>query len=318
MNIFAYTYSNLAQRKPDQQSTQFMRMNSVTSSARITLRAFGFTLIELLVVIAIIAILAAMLLPALAKAKERANAIKCMSNTKQLMLGWLMYATDNEDKMMDADSWVAGSMDGQTTPGAPWTTADSGNSALLIDTTQSLIALYARSAPLFKCPSDIYQLNGVNTVPRVRSYTMNSATGGSVGTVGSDNFNPDNPGVPRTYNKTTKGKKTTLLNKPGADKVWVMLDEHPDSISDAIFQFQPGWAPTSYRWQDMPSSTHNGKGGFSFADGHSEIHKWLDARTKQPVQYRFKYWQSGGGTYAVGAPTPSVDYAWMNEGMPYQ
>jgi prepilin-type N-terminal cleavage/methylation domain-containing protein len=275
----------------------------------------GFTLVELLVVIAIIAILAAILLPVLTHAKVRAQAVGCLNNTKQLMLGWLIFSGENNDTMMDETGWVAGSMDGQTTPGGPWTAADCTNAAIMVDPTQSLMADYIKNPGVYKCPGDFYQAPA-DPGPRVRTYSMNAAVGGKVGTVGGT-YSPEDPN--RIYiDGTMPGDhRMSALNKPGPSKVWVILDEHPDSISDAVFQFRPGYFPTSYQWQDMPASLHDGNCVLSFADGHSEIHKWLDARTKKPVEMRYKYWQSGS-TYSVGLPTPSVDYAWMNQGMPYR
>jgi hypothetical protein len=214
-------------------------------------------------------------------------------------------------------AWVGGSVDAQTTPGQPWITPANGDMATLVDPAASLIASAGcvRSPFVFKCPSDTVVAPD-SKEPHVRDYSMNAATGGTVGTwdPSQQSFNPDTGAFDRTYIKDTKRKKMTILNHPGPAKVWVLLDEHPDSISDSVFQFQPGWPPSSYQWQDMPASLHNGACCFSFADGHSEIHKWMDGRTKLQVKRLFKWWQPTAGTAKAAQ---SQDYWWVNQGMPY-
>jgi prepilin-type N-terminal cleavage/methylation domain-containing protein/prepilin-type processing-associated H-X9-DG protein len=262
----------------------------------------GFTLIELLVVIAIIAILAAMLLPALSKAKSKAHGISCMSNTRQLTLGWILFATDNNDRLMK-DKPVGGGMDWTSNP-------DNTNATLLVDPEQSQMANYVKSYLVWKCPADVY-IHPNNPGRRVRSIAVNAAVLGI-------NLTLPSPGshFPQGRNYFT-ASTMSHLNSPGPANIWVTVDEHPDSINDAVFHPLPGIRPGDEAWRDLPSSYHNGACGFSFADGHSEIKKWLEPSTKLQVQMKKKWWQPSGdsGVYAVRG---SKDYAWMNERLPYQ
>ena len=269
-------------------------------------------------VIAIIAILAAMLLPVLSKAKAKGQGVACLNNTKQLVLGWIMYAGDNQDALINNGgagiNWVADA------PYLDWnTTSINTNWAVMVDPAQSLMATYIRTAGTYKCPGDV--VDGPVGM-RVRSVAMNGALGGGSGPQALGNFpNPPGPTYFGSGSYGTGGsvKKMSQLSKPGPVNTWVTCDEQADSIDDAVFMFKPGAPRASEVWQEDPAGYHGNCGSFSFGDGHSEIHKWLqiNGKTVFPVQ-KIYYANSASSPWGSQVMRDSSDYEWMESKMPYQ
>ena len=271
----------------------------------------GFTFTELMVVIALLAILTLVLAPAFAASRPNTQIVQCMDGKRQLTLAWQMYASDNSDELVSYPTWITGTMS--------WSkSSQNTNIDLLTNPTNALIAPYNSSAAVFKCPADFYQ-NANTPTPRVRSVSMDAAlgSGGSGPTV--DGTYPGNrqyygSGYPLNRNAT----RMTDLHLASA--VFVMLDEHADSINDGVFFLDPGDQPNGEAWRDLPAAYHDGACGISFADGHVEMHFWQEKSGTKTTIYPVlmnNYGQSSSSPWGNHSMFASRDYEWLENHMPY-
>lgn len=271
----------------------------------------GFTLVELLVVLGVMVILAGLLLPAVVKAKTKGQGIQCMNNHRQLILAWRMYNEDNADRLLyaspspyfgdtskDPFTWVLGFMDFDPDNVSNWDVEH--------DIKRSPLWPYCgKSAGIWKCPADRSRVKPSSgpfqgqSVPRVRSMSMNLWVGG----FGGEDGGLSDGGVWRVYLKADE------MVDPGPARTFVLLDMREDSIDIGNFATDMrGWPdqPAIAGFYDLPASYHNCAGGLSFADGHSEIRRWLDGRTMPPLV-------SGGLIPDVVASPANPDIRWLQE-----
>lgn len=252
------------------------RGKSMTPDTPIADRRLAFTLVELLVVIAIIAILAALLFPAFSKTKAKAEGIYCINNTHQLAMAWTLYADDHNGRLaynLGGDAltrataprtnlnWVNNIMSWETN-------SDNTNLATIKDAS---LGPYPQSTEIYRDPSDrvLSQLQkDAGFKHRIRSYSMNAMMG-DAGDISVGGTNQNNPAYVQFF-------RLTDISQPS--QIFVFLDEHPDSINDGYFVNRA----YVWRWLDLPASYHNGATSFAFADGHSDMHRWLHPQTKPP------------------------------------
>lgn len=239
----------------------------------------GFTLVELLIVIALIATLAALLLPVLHQARARATGYQSVNNTRQLVFAWMLYADDNNGRLPYNRGGAGGGKNPALKTNLNWVNnnltweldADNTNTATL--TEASLGPYVNRVTQIYRCPNDKVlsaEQRKAGWSQRVRSYSMNAMIG-DAGELTDQGFNENNPYYVQFFR---------IIDLPRPADIFVFVEEHPDSINDGYFL-------NRYyvnQWIDLPSSDHNGAAPFAFADGHAQLHRWVDDSTQQPLQ----------------------------------
>ena len=261
----------------------------------------GFTLIELLVVLATLALLAAMLLPALAQTRQNSQVIECLANQRQLTVAWMMYARDNSDKLVPNGSVAiqpASFAENPLTepnlqPGgslAQWCPGNLQSAQMVFSPYYTnwikvgLLYPYVQNVAVYKCPADLstvpYNFPATFARPSDRTYSMNCWVGG---------MQVWNGGYKEYY-------KLSQMNRPGPAHTWVFIEENPASIDDAYFVVDP---TNPHTWYNSPATLHGNWSVMTYADGHSDAHRWTDTKM-----------MTGVGDVIAGDPS-SGDLAWL-------
>jgi len=222
----------------------------------------AFTLIELLVVIAIIAILAAMLLPALTKAKSKAHSIACLNNLRQLQISYQLYVTDNDD-------WLPRniSRNNRALPGS-WVLGNAQLDSNPTNITEGSLYAQAPSASIYRCPTDRSMVSQNPSVPRLRGYSL----------VGWLNSEADWEGIRWPSGTIKPVRRWSQAKGASAGQCFTFIEDHEQSIDDGIFAVsQNNWFPPdpiTDSWMELPTDRHDQGCNLAFVDGHVERHRW--------------------------------------------
>jgi prepilin-type N-terminal cleavage/methylation domain-containing protein/prepilin-type processing-associated H-X9-DG protein len=287
-------------------------------------RQSGFTLIELLVVIAIIAILAAILLPVLDLAEEKAQSIRCANNLKQVQLGWIMYANENNGYFPENVSngnddnfdCVSGNMTPPQAGCIDWQQE--------VNSQYSQLAIYVPDWRVYKCPADRWCQNGLSGQPRVRTYSVSDAVG-TTNLMGSPR---DQKGIGNMAEPTTGDKQWTTFAKEidmtlmGPANLFIWVEQDPDNLNDTVWDFYEGTKASQTDWSKLNEAIgklHGGTTcGFTFGDGHVELHRWLNPNLIPNVYYTF-----GVPAGSPKWPEPQMDgnpdifWVWKHQSIPH-
>lgn len=259
----------------------------------------GFTLVELLALSALLALAAMLLAPAFAHTRPNTQVAVCLNHLQQLSAAWRLYADDNSGRLVwnrdggdvgtpYSQNWIGGWLDSSTV-------TDNTNTALLVDHAKypnaAYLGPYVKSASAFKCPADLSTVSiGGQRMPRIRSVSMNNS-------VGEASRSWSGTGTYQLY------RKFDMIGKPTPAALWILLDEREESINDGCFFTNPDAA---WNLIDYPAAYHNRGAGFAFADGHAEIHRWMDPRTAPVVRL--------GQTLPFNVTYPGdVDVTWLQQ-----